>query len=297
MKKAAVLVTIMMQAATVLIAGTDDPTFPLLRELAGDSELPSPFGLTVTAYGQSQDYRLTDLSLAPTIRIPSVRLNASPSSGESCSPTPLPVAGKPPVSGAGFKAAAMPPGAKPLLMNSLDINNRITELDVQADLWVLPFLNLYVLAGQIDGRTRVDLRKFIGTTMRIDYDGLVYGAGAVASYAVNRVFASLNTTLTMTELSSSSSAVRAWVVMPQIGMLVSWGSVWIGAMYQEADETQRGTIGSNLAGLRYDASLDGTDTWNGIGGCRVDLPNDWHLDFQLGLGGREHAQLSASYRF
>ena len=39
----------------------------------------------------------------------------------------------------------------------LDVNNEIDHIDLKIDVWVLPFLNLFGIYGQIDGDTTIDL--------------------------------------------------------------------------------------------------------------------------------------------
>ena len=298
MRELTALFLVIASAVAILAnaAQAEDAMFPLLRGMAGDEVLPSPFGIAVTAYEQTQGYNLKDLTLIPLddaalnalnnlgSSLPSFRLRARSQSIPVPTPPDLP--------------DTVPPGALlPALIENIGIDNRLTETDVQLDLWVLPFLNVYALAGRIDGTTRVDLRDIVGMTMKIDYDGLVYGFGAVLCYGIDRYFASVNTTVTQTDLSTSSSTVGAWIVMPQVGMQVPWGAIWLGAMYQKADETHEGAIGGESGRLYYDVALEDTEPWNYLCGFRIDFRGDWHADLQLGAGDRRHAQASLSYRF
>jgi hypothetical protein len=286
-------------AGATVIAGVclAEPVFPLLRELACDEELPSPYGVTLTAYGQEQSYSLSALTLIPLddkateslrglLQVSPLQMKALP----ALPPRPDPGT---------IVLPEIPRSlATPYLLGTIGIDNRLREFNLQADLWALPFLNVFALAGQIEGRTRVDLTQLAGTKLLIEYDGFVYGVGAVACYAVRSVFANLNATLTQTELSTSSSTVGAWVLMPQLGVKIPWGAVWVGAMYQQADETHEGVIGGEQHGhAYYDASLEDKEPWNCLGGVRLDLPQDWHVDLQAGLGDRENLQASVSRRF
>ena len=50
------------------------------------------------------------------------------------------------------------PPALPITDPSLlGVNNDIEHVDLKIDVWVLPFLNLFGIYGQIDGETAVDL--------------------------------------------------------------------------------------------------------------------------------------------
>src|SRR5262245_11457951 len=56
------------------------------------------------------------------------------------------------------------------------IDNRIREVNVQLDAWLYPFMNVFGIAGEIDGLTRVDLSKVESSPLPlglldIDYTG------------------------------------------------------------------------------------------------------------------------------
>jgi hypothetical protein len=294
--KAVIASTMILAAGACVAAAEGDPVFPLLRELAGERELPPPFGISLTAYQQAQGYRLTDLTLVP---LDAAALSAIGALVPTLPPINLRSRSVPVPDPGDLPDIPLPGIPSPTaLVRLLNIDNRVSEFDLQFDLWMLPFLNFYTLAGQIDGSTRVSPAGNAGGALRIDYDGLVYGFGAVLCYGIEKFFASVNTTVTQTELSSSSSSVGAWVVMPQVGMHVPWGAVWAGAMYQQANETQEGVFGGKTqVRLNYDASLEDEESWNYLCGMRLDCRGNWHVDLQFGGGGRRSTQASVSRRF
>ncbi|MBM4149042.1 MAG: hypothetical protein FJ224_08350 [Lentisphaerae bacterium] len=284
---------VMCVLAASSLSSAGDPAFPMFRELAGDAELPPPYGVTATYYRQTQGYRLTDLSLVP---LNDVARNTLPG-----------------LSMPGLKGFALPPlptmptlpalpslpGGLPLLgLDDLGIRNRVEQVNVQLDIWLFPFLNLYGLVGTIDGRTRVETAQIVGGDLMVEYDGVVYGFGAVASYAVGPFFGAVNAVLTQTELDASRSRVAACVVMPQVGYSCKWGAAWVGAMYQQADESHEGLIAEpGFGAAYYFADLEEEEPWSCLLGARAGLPAGWSLDMQVGGGSREFFQTSLAYRF
>ena len=76
------------------------------------------------------------------------------------------------------------PGLPPIPnVNAIVVENEVTSVDIKFDVWLLPFLNVFAIYGQIDGETIVDLSN-VGLLLppqlqmlTIDYDGDVYGGG------------------------------------------------------------------------------------------------------------------------
>ena len=75
------------------------------------------------------------------------------------------------------------PGLDPTQLANLEVDNDTTSYHLRLDYWILPFLNVFGLVGEIDGRTTVNLQAIeLGLPINlnnivVDYDGTVYGAG------------------------------------------------------------------------------------------------------------------------
>lgn len=230
------------------------------KSWAGGADLPLPFGAGLTVYEQHQGYELDRLAIG----IP------------------------------GFDS--LPTGA-------IGIDNRIRELNVKLDAWLLPFLNAFVLLGQLDGRTVVDFNALqlplpLGR-VSIDYDGTVYGGGVVLAFGTERLFASLTPIWTRTSLSGDfESDAEAFVVAPRFGLHDERGSVWLGAMYQSADESHSGVIALPVVGaVPFAVELSESDEWNGLVGLAVELDSHWNLELEGGFGDRKAATVSVTWRF
>lgn len=242
------------------VFGQEPGASPMLeRSSASDTELPRPFGVGLNVYYQDQDYAVESLALS--IELPNV-------------PPPSDVA----------------------------VGNEIIEANLRLDVWLLPMVNIFGLVGVIDGRTDVQAPSPDGGSeppfmLEIDYDGLVYGGGIVVAYGVGQFFGAVNTTFTGTNLSTTGSTVKAWVVMPRVGTVFSGVGVWAGAMYQNADERHRGEISIPLIGdVGYDVELEQKDPWNFMAGFFTGFRRHWELEASVGLGPRMNASMFLAFR-
>ena len=75
--------------------------------------------------------------------------------------------------------------------STMDVENDVTQMGAQLEVWLLPFLQVYGVIGQVDGETEVDMSKNpvaagLGLNkMNVDYDGMVYGIGATLAYNID----------------------------------------------------------------------------------------------------------------
>jgi hypothetical protein len=232
-------------------------------QVADPSALPPPVGLGITIYDQRQDYQISSLT---------------------------------------FSAPALP-GVALGSNDDLDIQNRITEYNVKLDAWLLPYLNVFGIIGQVDGTTRVDFTRaglpLPFDRLTINYDGTVYGAGATLAGGNEHYFASLTAIATETDLSGDfDSSAQALVLTPKVGLHDDRGAFWIGAMYQDAEETHSGTLSVPFVGaVDFDVDLQEKDNWNLLLGISGALGAHWVLEMEGGFGGREYSTLALTYRF
>jgi hypothetical protein len=188
--------------------------------------------------------------------------------------------------------------------DEVGIDNRIRELNVQLDAWLLPFLNVFGIAGKIDGLTRVDLSRVEASPiplglLDIDYDGDVYGVGTTVVAGNQRYFASLTGIWTTERLSGDfSSDAEALVVSPRFGIHDERTSAWVGATFQDAKEAHQGRITLPVIGsVGFDVHLKERDPWNVQVGMATALSEHWHLHAEGGFAKRLSAELGATYRF
>lgn len=237
------------------------------KDLVAGSDFPLPFGISGVYFNQEQEYVIDKL----VIGIP------------------------------GFPA--IPAGL-------LQVDNEIDEVNAKFDAWLLPWLNVFAIAGQLDGETDVDfaaiqpLVPLPFTSIAINYDGEVFGVGAVIAGGGKRYFGSLTVIATETSLSGDfESDARALVLAPRFGLHNDRGALYVGAMYQEAEESHQGTIGlplipgAPLIPVPFSVELSQKEDWNWLAGGTVALGERWTLQVEAGFGGRDHADVELGFRF
>jgi hypothetical protein len=240
--------------------------------LAGDRPLPRTWGVGVDYFDMSQPYRLDDLVLD-----------------------------LPPL------AALIPDPSV------LPIDNAIRHTDLHVDVWVTPFLNLFGIYGRIDGETTIDLGVLglplppATNTLQVDYDGDVFGYGAVLAAGGDRWFASLTGTFTDTNLSGDfDSSVKATTIQPRLG--VRFGDhteFWVGGYLLDAEEKHSGTISLDLGpfvpftaedvGFAVDLSQD--QDFNASVGMHTMMSEAWEATVEIGAGDRRTVLANVTYRF
>ena len=182
-------------------------------------------------------------------------------------------------------------------VSRIEIENATSEESFKADVWLLPFLNVFGIIGNVDGKTTVNPGPPLAE-LRVNYDGLVYGGGATLAVGGERFFGSISGLLTETDLDFAASSVSAWILTPRFGVRAKSVEFWVGAMYQEAEEHHRGRITVPFFGdVAYDVELEQKEPWNYLVGAGTDIADHWRLELEAGFGNRKHALLVLGYRF
>ncbi|MBN2416483.1 hypothetical protein JXO52_11605 [bacterium] len=255
----------LLTAGAVCTAQTSDSMLPLWKSLAEGKDLPSPIGFGVNLFHQDQSFHIMNAQLD----VPSIGIGV-------------------------------------IIPDDVAIRNRVTETNFRADVWILPFMNVFGIVGAIDGETQVDY-EFLNEKLVVDYKGLVYGAGLTMAGGFNHYFASITATATNTKLDESESTAEAWILTPKIGvsmdgwrMMEGW-ALWIGAMYEKAEERHQGFTKITVDPLgeldvTYDITLGQKNAWNYLAGAAVVFTNNFVLELEGGVGDRMHGMASLIYR-
>jgi hypothetical protein len=195
------------------------------------------------------------------------------------------------------------PGFDPTLASNIGIDSKATTAHLVFDYWLLPYLNVELEAGNIDGTTDVGLSQVnIGIPLQnitVDYDGIFYGAGITLAGGSEKFFASVTAQFEQTDLDQESSSVSAWVFTPRVGMNFGrHSSVFVGGMYQDPDEEHQGTYTiPGLGAVPYDVTLAAKFKWNYIAGTYLGLGEHWRLNLEAGFGDRDSYQAYLCYRW
>ncbi len=186
----------------------------------------------------------------------------------------------------------------------LEIESRTDSYHLKFDYWLFPFLNVFLLGGHIEGDTTVMLSNVeLGlpitlNNIKIDYSGVMYGGGATLAVGGKGWFTSLTYDITRTNLDVASSTVSAWVLTPRFGLTFKGAAVWVGAMYQNAEETHQGVWEMPYLGaVPYSAVLEQSDPWNYQIGMIAGIGEHWNLTFEGGVGNRKSVLANLEYRF
>lgn len=225
------------------------------------ARLPAPAGFGLTLYNQTQDMRITSLD---------VQL----------------------------------PGLDPQTLGNLPVDNNTTTYHLKLDYWVLPFLDVYAIFGQLKGSTRVKLSSVdIGlpitlNNLVVDYDGLVYGGGITLAGGWDRYFATVTFDYNQTDLDVSTSSVESWVVTPRVGFHDGPAAVYVGGMYQQAEEHHEGVFTMPYLGaIPFAVDLEQTEPWNYLVGLSAGVGDHWQLTVEGFFGDRFAVLATADYRW
>jgi hypothetical protein len=252
------------------------------NDMAGDRQLPRTWGIGIDYFNMGQPYSIDSLTLTDNIGPVVVDL------GSALAPDP----------------------------SVLAIDNDLRHGDLKIDVWVLPFLNVFGIYGQIDGATHIDLRA-LGlplppqtNSLTIDYDGDVYGGGIVLAFGGDSWFGSLTATATDTSLGGDfKSSVSATTIQPRVGLRFGEHTeVWIGGYILDAEEKHSGTIDLDLGVVGGSLPVDGQDAVFAVGlsqkedfnlsiGTHMMFSEAWEATVEVGAGDRRTVLANFTYRF
>ena len=257
-------VTPSLLTAVILVFAAISPVWAQVEGAAVTEDgprLPMPWGIGFEIYAQTQPYNIVELQV--------------------------------PLAGLDIGAA-----------QDLDIENHTESVHLKFDYWLLPFLDVFVLGGHIEGDTIVKLSgvdlglPIVLNDLRIKYSGFMYGAGGTLAVGGKKWFASLTYESTWTDLDVRSSSVQGQVLTPTVGLVFKGAAVYVGAMYQKAEETHEGVWDMPFLGeVPYYAELNQLEPWNYHVGLRAGISKHWDLNFKGGFGKRISALASIGYRF
>ena len=160
--------------------------------------------------------------------------------------------------GLGFNAPAQPVD----FITFKGAQATLTNFNVRTDLWVFPFLNVYLMAGTGNGKTTVHLATPIEFSTVAEFKGSNVGFGLTGAFGIKRNFAVVDFNHQWGFSSLLKSPVPVNVLSMRFGKAFRVGqrhkrmraTAWIGTMYQAMKNETVGSI--NLA----DVIPPGTDS-------------------------------------
>ena len=174
--------------------------------------------------------------------------------------------------------------------DGLNIQTEVAEqkgknITFRADMWLLPFLNVYAVLGKTEGTSRTTITNIEysescqglpplqyaacvarvttvngivglipeGTPFNLNYDGGTYGLGSTIAGGVGNWFAMTDMNYTYTTLNILDGKISTFVMSPRVGYRFKVGAVesrvWVGAMYQDVQQNFTGDISGILPEL------------------------------------------------
>ncbi|MCL1066387.1 virulence protein [Shewanella olleyana] len=186
----------------------------------------------------------------------------------------------------------------------------------RADMWVLPFLNLYGVIGQTRGSSIANVQVEVEMPgplppvisdpfdFELNFKGTTYGAGGTIVGGIGNWFALLDINYTNTDLDIIDGEISSIVVSPRVGYRTSvYGhesQFWVGAMYQNVEQTFSGyltDIGIPLGDGKFEVTQHLEDKWNSLIGGQINLGKGFDLLLEAGFGTRRSFMAGIGYRF
>lgn len=254
---------IILLAALIPLSSSADSGLPFMKDMAGDRELPRPWGIGVDFYTMDQKYDIKDLSFS----LPGVSLG---------DPSNIKVTNE--VQHFDFQGDAW-------ILPFLNVFGVIGKVDIDT---VVDFSQV-----QITGL------PFSLGELPVKFDGTVYGGGFTLAYGTEKWFSSVTTTFTKTNTSGDlDSKVNSTSVQPRFGILRNSWRFWVGAMYLKTDETHSGNFDIPYIGpVPFSVELETADKWNYVVGAGYAFTDRAALRLEYGFGNRNHTLFNFNVRF
>jgi hypothetical protein len=311
-KQTIIAAAVAVTFTTTAQADSLSDSLPLGKSLAAGQELPLPLGISANVFFMEQDMTAPFIGLDAS-KIPS---NVVEGLVGSAVGSQMP-AGTPPaqIQAAVANAVADVTSMLPNLQATADkIESRATSTTAKIDAWVLPFLNVYGVVGYVDGETTASglsvndpmLDALLPSSFALPYSGPVYGGGVTLAAGYNQFFASVDANYTEADLDIGDSSIEAFVISPRVGITGELGglngSLYVGAMYQDVDENQNGTVPFPIPGVGpvpvgFDVISQAEDEWNYLVGANLKAGESWHYGIEVGFSERTHVMATLNYRF
>lgn len=209
--------------------------------------------------------------------------------------------------------------------HNIEVDAKVQLLKV--DYFLLPFLNIYGIAGKLEAEAKFDLGRgsfnfdSVGNGI---YDGIlgnfaekiseimpenvhikqksegkIFGGGALIAGEYKRIFSSLQYTYTKVEMDGDIAAKSAEVTAGRVGYVVHRDSklsvmTYLGASYQKTDSEILGVIPTT--NLNYKFQMDLEELTPAVGIFTI-IKNDFTVLLEYSFGDRKTLALDLGYRF
>jgi hypothetical protein len=255
---------VLLLAVLLPLSSSADSALPFMKDMAGDRELPRPWGIGLDFYTMDQDYDIEDLYFA----FPGISVG---------DPTKIKVTNE--TQHFDIKGDVW-------LLPFLNVFGLVGRMDTDT---IVDFSEADVQG--LPGNLSLGKLPF-------SFNGTVYGLGFTLAYGSETWFTSLTTAYTKTSTSGDlESTVNSLSVQPRIGLLRSNWRFWVGGMYLDTDEKHSGVFEFPFGDVPFAVELATKDNWNYTAGAGYVFSDKANLSFELGFGNRTHTLFNFNYRF
>jgi hypothetical protein len=195
------------------------------------------------------------------------------------------------------------------------VNSTITSVQLRGDFWLLPFLNLSIIGGDLKTSSDVTLRftpafqKLYKLKTGEDLPEFVHfpastsastlGIGLTSGLQYENLIASVSVNYSKALTNETNSEISAFVVLGIVGY--DFGDIGMqlltGFQYQKTDQLLIGTIGDESNPIEFGVGFGLEETLFLIG-INKDIGRNWALTGMAGMNGtRKQAMLNFGYRW
>lgn len=199
-----------------------------------------------------------------------------------------------------------------------EVQNEETTYTLRADVWILPFWNVYGILAKTNGRAvgplMINLEPVfpilcklpgnncqIDSQFRLDYKGNVRGYGTTIAGGYKDFFGMIDYNRTTTDLDISLTDAKATVISSRIGWNGKIGGfagvLWVGVMYQDIAQTLDLPLGIGEDTLLVTIEQSTQEAYNWVIGGNWDINRSFSILAEIGMGKRTSQMLSFTYRF
>ncbi|MGB9619312.1 MAG: hypothetical protein ACPL7K_02745, partial [Armatimonadota bacterium] len=197
----------------------------------------------------------------------------------------------------------------PIPSNALNVQSLTaveTERSLRVDVWLLPFMNLYLLTGSFNGTAKDINASVSGMPLPVPegvpFSGTTRGIGTTFSAAYRSLFFSYDYNVTWARVDRSTGAIPTVTHNPRVGVRFDkWRlptQLYLGGFKMDVTSDEQGSITFPGVG-QFDYKLKALpeSAWNFVLGVDIDIRKKGRIIIEKGFGNRTHTLVSSGLRF